>query len=98
MKSARKSVPGRPFTGKQDPRNGHGPAKGTGGRPPDEFMAFLRSLRDDPAFRKRLQLVTATADDTTFMKFAGWLTDRTDGKALQQIQADGEVVVRVLYE
>ena len=94
MKSRGKSL----FTknGPQGP--GRGPAKGTGGRPPDEFMAFLRSLRDDPAFRKRLQLVTATADDQTFMKFAGWLTDRTDGKALQQIQADGLVTVRVIYD
>jgi len=42
-KSASKSAPGVPFTGKGDPRSGRGPAKGApnAGRPPDWLRAEM---------------------------------------------------------
>lgn len=76
---------------------GRGPAKGApnAGRPPDEFKAFLATLRDSPEFRNRLQALVS-ADDAIFVKFAQWLTDRTDGKPMQPLSsADGKPLLIV---
>lgn len=48
-KSARKSVRGRPFAKGGDPRQGRGPAPGTGGRPPDAFKRRAQELANGGA-------------------------------------------------
>lgn len=77
-----------------DPRRGRGPAKGHGGRPPDEFTAFLKSLRDHPIFRARLQaLALEDPDPERARRFAAWLLERTDGKPVQPMEVSGGVTL-----
>jgi hypothetical protein len=45
-KSARKSATGKPFQKGGDERQGKGPPKGQGGRPPDALKALCRELSD----------------------------------------------------
>ena len=92
-KSGRKNgkQPGT-FTGRDDPRNGRGPAKGApnAGRPPDWFraqmgelatrdetVAFLRDCLDDPENRD------------TALKALGLVLDRWIGKPTQRQEVTG---------
>lgn len=52
-----KVVPGSPFTGAGDPRNGRGPEPGTGGRTPNAVRAACRK-----AFEERIPLLMSIAD------------------------------------
>jgi hypothetical protein len=73
---------------------GRGPAKGNGGRPPDEFKAFLQTLRDNPTFRARLEDIALNdPDPDRFLKAAHWLAERTEGKPVQPIEHAGGVTL-----
>jgi len=60
-KSAGKSATGRPFTGKEDPRNGHGPlpCAPNAGRPPSAVREAMRL-----AAAQRVSVPEAIADDS----------------------------------
>lgn len=70
-----------------DAARGHGPPKGSGGRPPDDIKAFFEGLRDHPEFRKRLRLLALSdPDPDRARRFAMFLLDRTEGKPVQPIR------------
>ena len=95
-KSGRKSGRRRPgtFTGKDDPRNGHGPAKGAAnaGRPRSQFLAAMRGVVDRQetiARLKRLAGAGKTVSDETFLRAFKEAADRGYGKAVQPLEHTG---------
>lgn len=87
------------FTGKDDPRNGHGPPKGQGGRPPDWFkrkMATLASRRDVLRYLKRC--LTHPADAETFLKAWKEAADRGFGRSTQKQELSGPEGGPIPYE
>lgn len=99
-KTARKTAPGIPFKGKADPRNGHGPKKGApnAGRPPEEYLTWLRGVLESQKCRKAIQTVLEDPEHPAFTKLYATCGDRSYGKPLQEVQASGDVTIRVVYD
>jgi hypothetical protein len=74
-----------------DPRRGHGPAKGTGGRPRNEFKQEMRALASDDAIIARLRdILNNCTDPVTFIRALAFATEHGYGKATQPIAATGD--------
>lgn len=99
-KSARKSArsKGRPFTGKDDPRNGRGPAPGApnAGRPPDKFKQEMQRMASRDETLERLDQLTgkrrkgtAGVTDDLFLRAFKEVADRGYGKPAQPVEHTG---------
>jgi len=99
-KTVRKTAPGIPFRGKKDPRNGHGPKKGApnAGRPPEEYLTWLRGVIESPECRRAVQATLSDSNHPAFAKLYAACSDRSYGKPLQEVQASGDVTIRVVYD
>lgn len=90
-KTVKKTVPGKPFTGKDDPRNGKGPAPGSpnAGRPTLELAAMCREIGLQHVIPRIVAYLASTAnhnpDSQGFRWAADTLLDRGWGRALQQV-------------
>jgi hypothetical protein len=98
--AAAKAVPGRPFTGRGDPRNGRGPAKGApnAGRPPDEFKALCASLASGEETVAAVTSILANPQHPHFMAALKWASDRGYGQPAQPLtgaNGDGPIAHRV---
>lgn len=92
-KSGRKTgtavVPGG-FKPGDDPRRGHGPKPGTGGRPRDEFYDWLRSIVYDPRVRARYEaIMLLSPDPDLFLKALKFGDERLHGKPTQPVDFGG---------
>jgi hypothetical protein len=93
------------FTGKGDPRNGHGPLKGAplAGRPPEEFRAALRALVNRPDVIQRIEslLTDWTTSDSDFLAAYKYACDRAYGRVPTVIEGGDErkpLVIRLVRE
>lgn len=86
-KSARKSAPGKPFTGAGDPRNGRGPKKGApnAGRPRNEHLAWCRQMVSDPKCEAAVQAVLANQKHPAFATMWKAVAERGYGKPREEL-------------
>lgn len=81
---------GKPFSGEGDPRNGHGPEKGHGGRPPNEFFEWLKDLVYSPEVRRRYEaILKLSPDPELFLKALKFGEERLHGKPVQPVDFGG---------
>lgn len=95
-KSPKKSL----FTKRGAQGPGRGPAKGApnAGRPPAEYIEWLRGVLESPACKKAIETVLKDPDHPAFAKLQQSCSDRAYGKPLQEVQASGDVNIRVVYD
>ena len=88
---------GRPFTGKDDPRNGHGrgPARGApnAGRKPLAYKRWLASLLDSDEHRKEFEAATKSRADPRFEFATRHATEYGHGKPAQDVKVNATVTV-----
>lgn len=66
---------------------GRGPAPGTGGRPRDEWKAWLRSLVDSPLTRTSIEMILQDPTHPAFPRVLSWADERGYGKEVTPIDA-----------
>ncbi len=92
-KSANKSPPGVPFSGKDDPRNGRGPKKGApnAGRPRNEFVEWCQQVVSDPKCKSQVEAILRDKKHPAFATMWRAVGERAHGKPVQPISGpDGE--------
>lgn len=83
----KKRMPAKPFTGKGDPRNGRGPAKGApnAGRPPNWWYAQMQEIRDRFLQAAVAQGVADDPDHPAWANVGKWAHEQLEGKAAQKV-------------
>jgi hypothetical protein len=66
---------------------GRGPAPGTGGRPRDEWKAWLRELVDSPLTRVSIETILQDPTHPAFPRVLQWADERGYGKEVTPIDA-----------
>lgn len=88
------------FGGKSGNRRGRGPAKGSGGAPPQVFTERLRLILERNKTVKNVETILDNPDHPKFDKMLDYVTERVHGKVPQAVEQkhDGEITVRVVRD
>jgi len=93
MKTLTKGQQLAAFKGKSDPRNGRGPAKGSGGRPPDAWKKLMGRLVNRPSTIKALKKVLRDEKHGAWFGAFKFGAEQKYGKAKESMDVTGKLTL-----
>lgn len=86
------------FKGKGDPRNGRGPKKGTGGRPPDAWKELMGRLANRTSTIRAAKRVLRDPSHSAWFGAFKFIAEQKYGKARESLDVHGKLTLEDLLD